>query len=114
MAEAATGRTSDNGSHKMAKTKMKPLGDHIIVKRMESEDVTAGGIYLPDTAKEKPKRGIVQAVGSGKLNDKGGRSDMQLKKNDQVIFSAYAGTEIKVDGQDYLIMSESDVLAVVE
>ena len=98
----------------MAKTKMKPLGDHIIVKRMESEDVTAGGIYLPDTAKEKPKRGVVQAVGSGKLTDKGGRSAMQLKKNDQVIFSGYAGTEIKVDGQDYLIMSETDVLAVVE
>ncbi len=98
----------------MAKTKMRPLGDHIIVKRLESEDVTAGGIFLPDTAKEKPKRGIVQAIGSGKLTDKGERSAMQVKKDDQVIFSAYAGTEIKVDGQEYLIMSESDVLAVVE
>jgi chaperonin GroES len=76
--------------------------------------VTAGGIYLPDTAKEKPKRGTVKAVGSGKLNDSGERSAMQLKKDDQVLFSSYAGTEVKVDGEDYLIISESDVLAVIE
>jgi chaperonin GroES len=98
----------------MAKTKMKPLGDHVIVKRLEADDVTAGGIYLPDTAKEKPKRGTVIAIGSGKLNNKGQRSVMQLNKNDQVLFTSYAGTEVKIDGEDYLILSESDVVAVVE
>ncbi|HRX86594.1 MAG TPA: co-chaperone GroES [Phycisphaerae bacterium] len=94
--------------------KMKPLGDNVIVKRIEADDVTAGGIYLPDTAKEKPKRGTIMAVGSGKLNNKGQRSVMQLKKDDQVLFTSYAGTEVKIDGDDFLIMSESDVLAVVE
>jgi len=98
----------------MAKVKMKPLGDHVIVKRLEADDVTAGGIYLPDTAKEKPKRGTVMAVGSGKLNNKGQRSVMQLKKDDQVLFTSYSGTEVKIDGEDYLILSETDVLAVVE
>jgi chaperonin GroES len=98
----------------MAKMKMRPLGDKVIVKRVEAEDVTAGGIYLPDTAKEKPKRGIVKAVGNGRLNDKGERSAMQLKKDDQILFTSYAGTEVKIDGEEYLIMSESDVLAVVE
>ena len=98
----------------MAKLRMKPLGDKIIVKRLEAEDVTAGGIYLPDTAKEKPKRGVVKAVGSGKVTDTGKRSEMQLKKDEQVLFTSYAGTEVKIDGEDYLIMSETDVLAVVE
>lgn len=98
----------------MAKLKMRPLGDNVIVKRLEADDVTAGGIYLPDTAKEKPKRGTVMAVGSGKLNNKGQRSVMQLHKDDEVLFTSYAGTEVKIDGEDYLIMSESDVLAVVE
>jgi chaperonin GroES len=98
----------------MAKMKMKPLGDNVIVKRLEADEVTAGGIYLPDSAKEKPKRGTVMAIGSGKLNDQGQRSAMQLKKNDQVLFSSYAGTEVKIDGDDFLIMAETDVLAVVE
>jgi chaperonin GroES len=74
----------------MAKMKMKPLGDNVIVKRLEADEVTAGGIYLPDSAKEKPKRGTVMAIGSGKLNDQGQRSAMQLKKNDQVLFSTAA------------------------
>ena len=98
----------------MAKIKMKPLGDNVIVKRLEADDVTAGGIFLPDTAKEKPKRGTILAVGSGKLNNKGQRSVMQLKKDDQVLFTSYAGTEVKIDGEDYLIIAETDVLAVVE
>jgi chaperonin GroES len=98
----------------MAKMKMKPLGDNVIVKRLEADEVTAGGIYLPDSAKEKPKRGTVMAIGSGKLNDQGQRSAMQLKKHDQVLFSSYAGTEVKIDGDDFLIMAETDVLAVVE
>lgn len=98
----------------MAKLKMRPLGDKIIVKRVEAEDMTAGGIVLPDTAKEKPKRGTVKAIGKGKLLDSGDRSALQVKQNDQVLFTSYAGTEVKIDGDEYLIMSESDVLAIVE
>ena len=98
----------------MAKLNIKPLNDKVIVRRVTADDVTSGGIYLPDTAKEKPKRGTVQAVGNGKVLENGKRSEMQLKKNDEVIFTSYAGTEIKMDGEEYLIMDESDVLAVVE
>lgn len=98
----------------MAKLKVRPLGEKVLVKRVEAEDKTAGGIVLPDTAKEKPKRGMVQAVGDGKLLDTGKRSALQVKKGDQVLFSSYAGTEIKVDGEEYLIMDEGDILAIVE
>ena len=98
----------------MAKSKLTPLGDKVIVKRLEAEEKTTGGIVLPDAAKEKPKRGIVQAVGQGKLLDSGQRSKPQVKKNDEVLFSSYAGTEIKVDGQELLIMDESDILAILE
>jgi len=98
----------------MAKLKVRPLGEKVLVKRVEAEDKTAGGIVLPDTAKEKPKRGMVQAVGDGKLLDTGKRSALQVKKGDQVLFSSYAGTEIKVDSDEYLIMDESDILAIVE
>lgn len=97
----------------MAKLKIRPLGEKVLVKRVEAEDKTAGGIVLPDTAKEKPKRGVVQAVGDGKLLDSGKRSALQLKKGDQVLFSSYAGTEIKVDGEEFLIMDEGDILAIV-
>lgn len=93
---------------------IKPLGDKILVKRLEAEEKTAGGIVLPDTAKEKPKEGRVIALGDGKLLDDGKRAPFQVKKNDRIIFSAFAGTEIKVDGEEYLLMSEDDVLAVVE
>ncbi len=98
----------------MAKLKIRPLGDKVIVKRLEAEDKTAGGIYLPETAKEKPKRGVVKAVGNGKLLDNGERSKMQLTKDNEVLFSSYAGTEVKIDGEEYLIMSESEVLGVIE
>jgi len=98
----------------MAKLKIRPLGDKVLVKRVEAEEKTAGGIVLPDTAKEKPKRGIVQAVGDGKLLDTGERSKLQVKKNDEVLFSSYAGTEVTVDGEELLIMDESDILAVIE
>ncbi len=97
----------------MAKLNIRPLGDKVILKRVEAEETTAGGIVLPDTAKEKPKRGIVLAVGNGRLLDDGTRSEMQVKKNDEVIFTGYAGTEIKVDGEDYMIMDETDVLGIV-
>jgi len=97
----------------MAKLNIRPLGDKVIVKRLEAEERTAGGILLPDTAKEKPRRGMVQAVGNGRLLDSGERSQMQLKKNDEVLFTSYAGSEIKIDGDEYLIMDESDVLGVL-
>ncbi len=98
----------------MAKLKMKPLGDKVIVKRVDAEEVTAGGIVLPDSAQEKPKRGIVQAVGGGRMLDTGDRSTMTVSRNDEVIFTSYAGTEVKIDGDEYLIMDESDILGVVE
>ena len=98
----------------MAKLNIKSLGDKVIVKRVEAESKTAGGIVLPDSAKEKPKRGIVLAIGNGRVLDDGSRSKIALKKDDQVLFTSYAGTEIKVDGEEYLIMDESDVLGVIE
>lgn len=97
----------------MAKPKIRPLGDKVLLKRVEAEETTAGGIVLPDTAREKPKRGIVQAVGEGKLLDSGERSEMQVSKGDEVIFSSFAGTDIKVDGDELLILDESDILAIV-
>ncbi len=91
-----------------------PLGDKIIVKRLEAASMTKGGIVLPDSAKEKPKEGVVIAVGPGKVCNDGTRSQMQLKKDDQVLFTSYAGTEVKFEGEEFLIMTEEDVLAVVE
>ena len=93
---------------------IQPLGDKIIVKRLEAEQKTKGGIVLPDSAKEKPREGEVIAVGPGKMTDDGKRGEMQVKKGDRILFTSYAGTEVKVDGQELLIMRESDVLAVVE
>ncbi len=92
---------------------VRPLGDKILLKRTEAESVTKSGIVLPETAKEKPKRGKVLAVGDGKLLDNGQRAGFQVKKGDEVIFASYAGTEIKVDGEELLILSEEEVLAVV-
>lgn len=94
--------------------KIKPLADKILVQRLEAESVTAGGIVLPESAKEKPQRGKVAALGQGKVLDDGSRSKFQVKKDDQVLFTSYAGTEVKIDGKEYLIMDESDVLAVIE
>ncbi len=93
---------------------VRPLGDKILLKRTEAESVTKSGIVLPETAKEKPKRGKVLAVGDGKLLDSGDRAKFHVKKGDEVIFASYAGTEIKVDGEELLILSEEEVLAVVE
>ncbi len=92
---------------------IRPLNDKIVVKRLEAEAKTKGGIYIPDTAKEKPKEGRVISLGSGKLLDSGERAPFTVKENDRVLFSSYAGTEVKVDGEELLIMSEDDVLAVV-
>ncbi|MDR0362286.1 MAG: co-chaperone GroES [Planctomycetota bacterium] len=93
---------------------VKPLGDKILVKRLEAQEVTKGGIVLPDSAKEKPKEGRIVEVGPGKVLDDGTRGSMQVKKGDRVLFTSYAGTEIKIDGEEYLVMSEDDILAVVE
>jgi chaperonin GroES len=92
---------------------LRPLGDRVVVKAIEREEVTTSGIYLPDTAKEKPQEGRVQAVGPGRLLDSGDRAPMELKEGDRVIFAKYAGTEFKLDGEDLLILRESDILAVV-
>ena len=94
--------------------KLKPLGDKVVVKRLEAETTTKGGIVLPDTAKEKPKRGKVMAVGPGKTLDSGEVAKPTVKKGDQVIFSSFAGTEIEVDGKEMLIMSTDDILAVLK
>ena len=92
---------------------IRPLNDKIVVKRLEAEEKTSGGIVLPDTAKEKPKEGVVISLGNGKLLENGERADFQVKKKDRVIFSSYAGTEVKVSGEEYLILNEDDVLAVI-
>ncbi len=98
----------------VTKMKIRPLGDKVLVKRIEAEAVTAGGIVLPDSAKEKPKRGRIQAVGDGKLLDTGERAKLQVKKGDEVLFTSYAGTEVKVSGEELIIMDESDILAILE
>ena len=94
--------------------KLKPLGDRLIVQAIEEEETTASGIVLPDTAKEKPQRGKVLAVGDGALNDDGKRQPLDVAKGDEVLYSKYGGTEIKIDGEDLLVLRESDVLAKVE
>ena len=92
---------------------VKPLDDRVLVKQSEAEEVSAGGIVLPDTAQEKPQRGKVVAAGPGKLLDTGKRGKMSLKKGDEVFYGKYAGTEVKIDGEDYVILGETDVLAVI-
>ncbi len=94
--------------------KLKPLHDRIVVKRMEEEEKTAGGIIIPDTAKEKPQQGSVVAAGDGRIGENGSRIALEVKVGDRVLFSKYAGTEIKVEGEELLIMREDDILAVVE
>jgi len=94
--------------------KIRPLADKVIVERIEAESKTAGGIVLPDSAKEKPQRGKILSVGEGKLLDDGSKGAMQVKKGDEVLFTSYAGAEVKLDGKEYLIMDESDIMAVIE
>ena len=92
---------------------LQPLGDRLIVEVLEEEETTTSGIVLPDTAKEKPQRGEILAVGPGRTTDKGDRIDMDVKVGDQVLFAKYAGTEFKLDEEELLILSEKDILAVV-
>lgn len=99
---------------KKGKVKLQPLGDKVVVSRDESEDVTAGGIVLPDSAKDKPSRGTIVAVGTGKTLDDGSRGEMQVKVGDRVLFTSYAPEPIEIDDEEFLLMSESDILAVIE
>ncbi|MDF1592322.1 MAG: co-chaperone GroES [Desulfobacterales bacterium] len=94
--------------------KLRPLQDRILVKRVEEEAKTKGGIIIPDTAKEKPAEGKVIAVGNGKLDDDGKRIPLEIKKGDRILFGKYSGTEVKIEGVEHLIMREEDVLAVIE
>ncbi len=94
--------------------KLRPLQDRILVKRVEEEEKTKGGIIIPDTAKEKPAEGKVVAVGNGKLGDDGKRIPLEIKKGDRILFGKYSGTEVKVDNEEQLIMREDDVLAIIE
>ena len=95
------------------KVKLVPLGDRIVVQREESKEKTSGGIFLPDSAKDRPTRGKVISVGDGRVLDNGSRSTLQLKSGDHVLFTSYAGENIEVDGEEYLLMSEDEVLAVI-
>ena len=92
---------------------IKPLDDRVVVRQCAAEEVTAGGIVLPDSAQEKPQRGKVVATGPGKLLDGGDRGSMSVKKGDEVFYGKYSGTEIKADGEDYVILRESDILAII-
>ncbi len=94
--------------------KIRPLADKVLVQRLEAETKTAGGIVLPDSAQGKPQRGKIVSVGEGKILDDGTRKKMQVKKGDRVLFTSYAGTEVKIGGKEYLIMDESDIMAVIE
>ena len=98
----------------MAKIKIKPLDDRILIEQFEAEEKTAGGIVLPDTAKEKPQRGKVLAVGQGKLMDSGKRGKMSVKVGDEVFYGKYAGTDVEVDGTKYVLLKEDDILAIVD
>jgi chaperonin GroES len=94
--------------------KLKPLQDRILVQRIEEEKTTKGGIIIPDTAKEKPAEGKVVAVGNGKLAEDGKRIALEIKKGDRILFGKYAGTEVKIEGEEYLILREDDVLGIIE
>ena len=99
---------------KKSKVTLQPLGDKVVVSRDESQEVTVGGIYLPDSAKDKPSRGTIIAIGTGKLLDDGSRGEMQVKKGDRVLFTSYAPEPINIDDEEFLLMSESDILAVID
>ncbi len=93
---------------------VRPLGEKVLLKRLEAEERTKGGIVLPDTAKEKPQKGIILAVGDGRLLKDGKRAPFQVSKGDKVLFSSYAGSEIKIDGEEYMLMDETDILAILD
>lgn len=106
--------TATKKTAKKRKTKIQPLGERVLIEREESEATTAGGIVLPDSAQDKPARGTVVAVGDGRLLDDGTRGELQVKTGDRVLFSSYAGETFKVDDDEFLLMREDDILAVIE
>ena len=101
-------------SNSKASTKVQPLADRVVVKANEREEMTVSGIVLPDTAKEKPQEGTIVAVGPGRLNEKGDRVKPEVKAGDTVLYAKYAGTEVKIDGEELLILKETDILAIVK
>ncbi len=94
--------------------KFRPIHDHVLVRRLEEEETKIGGIIVPDTAKEKPQRGEVIAAGEGKILENGERAPLEVKTGDQILFGKYSGSEIKIEGQDYIVFREDDILAVLE
>lgn len=115
MATATKPAPAKSGKSSMSTAKLRPLGDKVLVRRDDAEDRTASGIYLPEQAKDKPKTGTIMAVGDGALNAKtGDRVPLTVKKGDRVIFSSYAGSEVKLDGDELLIMSEDEILAILD
>jgi len=100
--------------HSCKGTKLQPLGDRVVIRRETAEEKTKGGLYLPDTAKDKPARGTVVSIGEGRLLDNGKRSTFQIKEGDKVLFLSYAGEEFKIGDEELLLMRESDILAVIE
>ena len=99
---------------KKSKTKLQPLGDRVVIARDESEDITSGGIVLPDSAKDKPARGVVKSIGDGRLLDDGSRASFQVKVGDHVLFSSYAGDAFTIDEEELLLMREDDILAILD
>ena len=98
----------------MAKLKFRPLHDRVVVRRIDAEEKTKGGIIIPDTAKEKPQEGKVVAVGGGKVNEDGKKIPLDVKAGDRILFGKYSGNEVKIDDEEYLILREEDVLAIIE
>jgi chaperonin GroES len=98
----------------MTTTKVRPLNDRVLVKRMSEEEKTAGGLFIPDSAKEKPAKGVVVAAGPGKVDDNGKRTALEVKAGDKVLFGKYSGTEIKLDGEEHMILREDEILAILE
>jgi chaperonin GroES len=93
---------------------LKPLFDNVVIEHVEQEEMTRGGVYLPDTAKEKPQEGVIRAVGPGRITDKGSVVEMHVKAGDRVLYRKYSGSEVKIDGTEYLIIPEKDILAIVD
>ncbi len=93
---------------------LKPLFDNVVIEHVEQDDKTTGGVFLPDTAKEKPQEGMIRAVGSGRVTEKGTKVEMQVKVGDRVFYRKYSGSEVKIDGTEYLIIPEKDILAIVD
>lgn len=98
----------------MTTTKVRPLNDRVLVKRMSEEEKTAGGLFIPDSAKEKPAKGVVISAGPGKVDDNGKRTPLEVKAGDKVLFGKYSGTEIKLDGDEHMILREDEILAILE